>query len=246
MDSLIFLMGLIIGAVICYFYLNTSYKRRAEGAGNDLLGRTARAEQELRELRAELARCKQQSAQLKTFEEQFQQKSDECQSLTEKLSDTEARLLALQEHVKQTEDEMREARVLVEPPAEDAPESEIVEEPEVQEPEPEAPEAVVEVAEPEAPATEKAPIPEKADDLRKIEGIGPKVAQHLNDAGMMTFVQLAQTEVERLREILEAAGPAYKRMDPQSWPKQAELAAKEEWDALKELQDQLDGGRYTS
>jgi hypothetical protein len=33
-------------------------------------------------------------------------------------------------------------------------------------------------------------------------------------------------------------------MDPESWPEQAALAAKGDWDALKKLQDELDGGKY--
>ncbi len=88
--------------------------------------------------------------------------------------------------------------------------------------------------------------PEKPDNLRKIEGIGPKVAQLLNEAGILTFEQLAQTESDRLRTILEEAGGVFKAMDPASWPEQAGLAAKGDWEALKILQDQLDGGRYKS
>ncbi len=88
--------------------------------------------------------------------------------------------------------------------------------------------------------------PEKPDNLRKIEGIGPKVAQLLNEAGILTSEQLAQTESDRLRTILEEAGGVFKAMDPASWPEQAGLAAKGDWEALKILQDQLDGGRYKS
>ncbi len=85
-----------------------------------------------------------------------------------------------------------------------------------------------------------------ADDLRRVEGIGPKVAQHLNNAGIRSFAQLADTDVQRLQEILTEAGGIYKSMDPQSWPEQAALAAKGDWETLKILQDKLDGGRYTS
>jgi predicted flap endonuclease-1-like 5' DNA nuclease len=84
----------------------------------------------------------------------------------------------------------------------------------------------------------------QADNLSKIEGIGPKVARILTDSGILTFAQLAQTEVSRLRSILEEAGPSFKGMDPESWPEQAGLAAKGDWEALKKLQDELDGGRY--
>jgi predicted flap endonuclease-1-like 5' DNA nuclease len=102
-------------------------------------------------------------------------------------------------------------------------------------------------AEPEAPISEspqeEAP-PAQPDDLSKVEGIGPKTAEVLQKGGILTFTQLAQTDVEQLRAILEEAGPNYKRMEPESWPEQAALAAKGDWDTLKELQDQLDGGKY--
>lgn len=83
----------------------------------------------------------------------------------------------------------------------------------------------------------------KPDDLKKIEGIGPKIAGILNEAGIYTFANLSQTPVDRLKGILAEAGNRYKMHDPQSWPKQAKLAAAGEWEELKKLQDYLDGGR---
>jgi predicted flap endonuclease-1-like 5' DNA nuclease len=227
MSGLSFLMGLIIGGLISYFYL--MFKGDfSSGDGQQADVKLAKAEQEVRELRAQLASCKQEAAQYKVYEEQLREKSEECQKLAEKLAASE------KEPRKAEAEQVKEPRTIVEPSSEPEPEPE----PEPK-PKPEA----------EAPAKEvieEAPSVAKADNLRKIEGIGPKVAQHLNNAGIMSFAQLADAEVARLREILEAAGPAYKGMDPQSWPEQAGLAAKEEWDALKELQDRLDGGRYTS
>jgi len=82
-----------------------------------------------------------------------------------------------------------------------------------------------------------------ADDLTKIEGIGPKVQGLLNAAGIMTFAQLAAKTPEQLDEILDAAGSIYKAMDETSWPKQAALAAAGDWEALKKLQDELVGGK---
>jgi chromosome segregation ATPase len=84
------------------------------------------------------------------------------------------------------------------------------------------------------------------DDLRKIEGIGPKIARILNDSEILTFSQLSQTEVGRLKEILNAAGPNYRLADPTSWPDQAALAAKNDWEALEKLQGELTGGRQKS
>jgi len=83
----------------------------------------------------------------------------------------------------------------------------------------------------------------KPDDLKKIEGIGPKISEHLNNGGIATFQALADTPVERLKEILDAAGPRYRIHDPSTWPEQSALAAAGKWDELKELQDRLDGGK---
>jgi len=83
--------------------------------------------------------------------------------------------------------------------------------------------------------------PPKPDDLKKIEGIGPKVASILNENNITTFAQLANTPVEQLEQILNAA--KLQMMNPGSWPRQAQLAAEGKWEALQELQDNLKGGR---
>jgi predicted flap endonuclease-1-like 5' DNA nuclease len=80
------------------------------------------------------------------------------------------------------------------------------------------------------------------DDLKRIEGIGPKLAGVLEAAGISTFAALAGTEVGRLQEILDEAGIA-RISDPGSWPEQAKLAVAGDWDALEALQDRLKGGR---
>lgn len=86
----------------------------------------------------------------------------------------------------------------------------------------------------------------KPDDLKKIEGIGPKISEILNNAGIYTFSNLSQTPVNRLKTILAEAGNRYKSHNPQTWPKQATLAATGAWEELKTLQDQLDGGRHVA
>ena len=83
----------------------------------------------------------------------------------------------------------------------------------------------------------------ESDDLTRIEGIGPKIAGILAEAGITTYAALAATPVERLRELLDAAGPRFRMHDPTTWPEQAHLAASGEWDALEELQERLVGGR---
>jgi predicted flap endonuclease-1-like 5' DNA nuclease len=92
------------------------------------------------------------------------------------------------------------------------------------------------MAEPEPVAPPSAP-----DDLAVIEGIGPKIAALLQDAGITTFNELAETEPARLESLLRDAD--LRLADPSSWPEQARLAAAGDWDALQSLQDRLKGGR---
>ncbi len=60
-----------------------------------------------------------------------------------------------------------------------------------------------------------------SDDLTLINGIGPKVASILGDAGITTFARLAAASEEQLRTILDEAGSRYRAMNPASWPEQA-------------------------
>jgi len=95
-----------------------------------------------------------------------------------------------------------------------------------------------------APAkAKKAAAKTGGDDLKKIEGVGPKCAEHLNAAGINTFDDLAAAKLEALKEILEKAGPRYNSIDPTAWAEQATLASAGKWDELKVLQDEIDGGK---
>ncbi len=88
------------------------------------------------------------------------------------------------------------------------------------------------------------PPADRVDDLKRIEGIGPRIAGVLQEAGITTFGQLSSTQAEQLKEILEAADPRLLRLaDPTTWPQQAALAAEGNWSALEELQGELKGGR---
>ena len=103
----------------------------------------------------------------------------------------------------------------------------------------EAPESVSAVPpQPFVPAA----APAKGDDLKVIEGIGPKIAGIMNEAGISTFAQMAQKTGEELRKILDDGGIGA-IADPTTWPEQAALAAEGKMESLKELQDKLQGGR---
>lgn len=79
----------------------------------------------------------------------------------------------------------------------------------------------------------------KADDLKKIEGIGPKISETLIAAGIVTFDDLSKAKPAAISEIIADIRGNHV---PDTWPKQAKLAADGKWDELKELQDILDGG----
>ncbi len=90
---------------------------------------------------------------------------------------------------------------------------------------------------------EKPKADAKPDKLTKIEGIGPKIAEKLNNAGILTFKDLAAASLEKLQGVLDEAGPRYRMHDPGTWAEQSALAADGKWDELEALQDKLDGGK---
>lgn len=83
----------------------------------------------------------------------------------------------------------------------------------------------------------------KVDDLKIVEGIGPKIEELLHNAGIKTWKALSEASVDRLKEILDAAGPSYQIHDPGTWAQQAGLADQGKWDELKKWQDELDAGK---
>jgi large subunit ribosomal protein L21 len=80
----------------------------------------------------------------------------------------------------------------------------------------------------------------KADDLKKIEGIGPKIASTLVEAGIATYADLAKAKPEAISEIISGVRGNHVT---DTWPAQAKLAADGKWDELKKWQDELDGGK---
>lgn len=84
---------------------------------------------------------------------------------------------------------------------------------------------------------------DEADDLKKIEGVGPKIAQLLIDGGFATFAKVAKAKSDALKTILEEAGSRYRMHNPETWPAQAKMAAAGKWDELKKWQNELKGGK---
>ena len=85
--------------------------------------------------------------------------------------------------------------------------------------------------------------PTKKDDLKIVEGIGPKIEELFNNEGIYTFDELADTSVEKMKAILDAAGSRFQIHNPATWADQAALARDGKWDELKKWQDALYKGK---
>jgi small subunit ribosomal protein S2 len=108
------------------------------------------------------------------------------------------------------------------------------------------PKQVKEEAAPKTEKKEKAEVKKtakaEADNLTKIEGIGPKAAEALTKAGIDSYAKLAKAKADKIKEILTEASSRMAHLDPDSWPKQAKMAADGNWDKLKEWQEKAKGG----
>lgn len=86
-------------------------------------------------------------------------------------------------------------------------------------------------------------VPVRLDDLKLVEGVGPKIEQLLHADDIRTWHDLSQVGVDRLRRVLEDAGPRYQLHDPGTWPQQAGLLARGAWEEFRSLTESLKGGR---
>jgi predicted flap endonuclease-1-like 5' DNA nuclease len=68
-----------------------------------------------------------------------------------------------------------------------------------------------------------------------IEGIGPKIAELLRDAGFTTWLRLSEADPTDLRRVLDDAGSRFRVHDPANWPPQAGLLAHGRWQEFKDL-----------
>ncbi len=79
------------------------------------------------------------------------------------------------------------------------------------------------------------------DNLQVVEGVGAKVSSILQEAGIHNWEELGNTSPEQLSTLLAEA--KLHMMNPESWPRQAQLAKEGKWDELAEYQMFLDAGR---
>lgn len=83
----------------------------------------------------------------------------------------------------------------------------------------------------------------KQDDLKIVEGIGPKIEELFHNAGIKTWKALSETSVEKCSQILSDAGSRFSMHNPGTWPKQCQMAYEGKWSELKSWQDNMDGGK---
>jgi len=81
------------------------------------------------------------------------------------------------------------------------------------------------------------------DDLKLVEGIGPKIEELFHAAGIKTWKELSETSVDRCKEVLATGGERFQMHDPGTWPRQCQLMYEGKWQELKDWQDVLDGGK---
>lgn len=109
---------------------------------------------------------------------------------------------------------------------------------------PEVPQAETQVAAQSAGGTGDIPnVIADADDLKRLEGIGPAYSEALHKAGISTFTQLSNASRETLEAAIRASGYTRIPGSLSTWAEQAGLAAEGKWKELQTLQDSLRGGR---
>jgi predicted flap endonuclease-1-like 5' DNA nuclease len=102
-----------------------------------------------------------------------------------------------------------------------------------------APAAEVKV---EAPAAKVKATKSGADDLKVVEGIGPKMEKALHAAGIVTFENLAAASEDQINAAIVAAGMRFAPSVP-TWAEQASYAVKGDFAGLEAFQKTLVGGR---
>lgn len=83
----------------------------------------------------------------------------------------------------------------------------------------------------------------KENDLKVVEGIGPKIEELYHSAGIRTWKAMSEASLDKLQGVLNDAGEGFLLHDAGTWARQADLAYKGKWQELKEWQDKLDGGK---
>lgn len=82
------------------------------------------------------------------------------------------------------------------------------------------------------------------DDLKIVEGIGPKIQELFHNFDIKTWKALSETSANKCQEILNSGGKRYRIHDPASWPMQAKMAHEGHWEQLHEWQEKHRAGKF--
>lgn len=83
----------------------------------------------------------------------------------------------------------------------------------------------------------------KENDLKLVEGIGPKIEGLFHNFDIKTWKALSDTSVSKCQEVLDSGGDRFKVHDPSSWPMQARMAYEGKWKELVRWQDEHNHGK---
>lgn len=83
----------------------------------------------------------------------------------------------------------------------------------------------------------------KQDDLKVVEGIGPKIEGLFHSFDIKTWKALSDVSVAKCQEVLNSGGDRYRIHDPSSWPMQAKMCYEGKWEDLKKWQDKHKHGK---
>ncbi len=84
----------------------------------------------------------------------------------------------------------------------------------------------------------------KQDDLKIVEGIGPKIEGLFHNFEIKTWKALSEASVAKCQEVLDSGGERYRIHDPSSWPMQAKMAYEGKWKGLVKWQDEHKAGKF--
>lgn len=82
------------------------------------------------------------------------------------------------------------------------------------------------------------------DDLKIVEGIGPKIEGLFHNFDIKTWKALSETSADTCQKVLDSGGKRYRIHDPASWPMQAKMAHEGHWEQLAQWQEKHRAGKF--
>ena len=83
----------------------------------------------------------------------------------------------------------------------------------------------------------------RENDLKIVEGIGPKIEGLFHNYNIKTWKALSRVSVSKCLEVLQSGGEKYRVHDPASWPMQAKMCYENKWKELYRWQEEHKHGK---